>query len=149
MLNSSQTIDIRTGDKDWDAAFALSQSAAFGLFFPPSLSSRSEAERIHLRHPSIVSARGPDNGYSPKGDGTDYPASWNGQSPLEAYYLASILPASQAARDLLMNFLAIQAEDGSIDGRPGLAGQRGHYLAAPLLSVSHGNCTRNRKTGNF
>ena len=134
MLNSSQTIDIRTGDKDWDAAFALSQSAAFGLFFPPSLSSRSEAERTNLPNPSIVSARGPDNGYSPKGDGTDYPASWNGQSPLEAYYLASILPASQAARDLLMNFLAIQAEDGSIDGRPGLAGQRGHYLAAPLLS---------------
>ena len=32
LLNSSQTIDIRTGDKDWDAAFALSQSAAFGLF---------------------------------------------------------------------------------------------------------------------
>ena len=35
LLNSSQTIDIHTGDKDWDAAFALSQSAAFGLFFPP------------------------------------------------------------------------------------------------------------------
>ena len=125
MINKSQTIDIHTGDKDWDAAFALSQSAAFGLFFPPN---------THLPNPSFVSARGPDNGYSPRGDGTDYPASWNGQSVLEAYYLAEVLPGSQAAQDLLMNFLAIQTGDGSIDGKPGLAGQRGRYLAAPMLA---------------
>jgi hypothetical protein len=126
MINKSQTIDIHTGDKDWDAAFAWSQNAAFGLFFPPN---------IHLPCPSIVSARGPDNGYSPKGDGTDYPASWNGQSVLESYYLADVLPgAPQAAQDLLLNFLAIQNEDGSIDGKPGLAHQRGRYLAAPMLA---------------
>jgi hypothetical protein len=125
MVNKSQTIDIRIGDKDWDAAFALSQSAAFGLFFPPN---------THLPNPSLVSARGPDNGYSPKGDGTDYPAAWNGQSALEAYYLAEILPGAQTAQDLLMNFLAIQTENGSIDGKPGLAGQRGRYLAAPMLA---------------
>jgi len=126
MINQSQTIDIRIGDKDWDAAFALSQNVAFQLFFPPN---------THLPCPSIVSARGPDNGFSPKGDGTDYPASWNGQSVLEAYYLAEVLPgAPQAAQDLLMNFLAIQTEDGSIDGKPGLAHQRGRYLAAPMLA---------------
>jgi hypothetical protein len=125
LLNSSQMIDIHTGDKDWDAAFALSQTAAMGLFFPPN---------IHIPNPSMVLARGTDNGYSPKGDGRDYPASWNGQSVLEAYYVAGVLPASQAAQDLLKNFLAIQSEDGSIDGRPGLAGQRGRYLATPLLS---------------
>ena len=126
LINKSQTIDIRTGDKDWDAAFALSQSAAFGLFFPPN---------THLPNPSLVSARGPDNGYSPKGDGTDYPASWNGQSVLEVYYLADVLPGvPQAPKDLLMNFLAIQTADGSIDGKPGLAGQRGRYLAAPMLA---------------
>jgi hypothetical protein len=125
MINASQSIGIRTGDKDWDAAFAFSQSTAFNLFFPPN---------THLPNPSIVSARGPDNGYSPKGDGTDYPASWNGQSPLEAYYLADVLPGSPAAQDLLKNFLALQTENGSIDGKPGLAGQRGRYLAAPLLA---------------
>ena len=86
LVNTAQTIDIRTGDKEWDAAFALSQSAAFGLFFPPN---------THLPHPSNVSSRGPDNGYSPKGDGLDYPVSWNGQTPFEAYYLASVLPASR------------------------------------------------------
>jgi len=126
LLNTSQTVDIRTGDREWDAAFAFSQSAAFGLFFPPN---------THLPNPSIVSVRGPDHGYSPKGDGTDYPAAWNGQSALEAYYLAEVLPGvPQAAQDLLLNFLAVQTEDGSIDGKPGLAGQRGRYLAAPLLA---------------
>jgi len=125
LLNTSQTIDIRTPDKEWDAAFAFSQNTAFGLFFPPN---------THLPNPSIVSARGPDNGYSPKGDGTDYPASWNGQTPLEAYYLADVLPGAQAVQDLLKNFLAIQNEEGEIDGKPGLAGQRGRYLAAPLLA---------------
>ncbi len=125
LLHSSQTVDIRTGDKDWDAAFALSQTVAFGLFFPPN---------EQLPHSSIVSARGPDNGYSPKGDGTDYPASWNGQTAFDAYYLASVLPVSGAAQDLLKNFLAVQKEDGEIDGKPGLAGQRGHFLAPPILS---------------
>src|SRR6266536_5116743 len=125
LLNSSQMIDIRTGDKDWDAAFALSQSAAFGLFFAPD---------IHLPCPSVVSVRGPDNGYSPKGDGTDYPTSWNGQTPFDAYYLASILPVASAAQDLLKNFLAVQKEDGTIDGKLGLSGQRGRYLAAPILA---------------
>jgi hypothetical protein len=125
LLNSSQMIDIRTGDKDWDAAFALSQTVGFGLFFP---------QDTHLPCPSIVSARGPDHGYSPRGDGTDYPVSWNGQTPFDAYYLSSVLPASDGAQDLLENFLSIQGEDGAIDGKPGLAGQRGRYLAAPLLA---------------
>ncbi len=125
LLNASQTIDIQTADKEWDAAFALSQSAGFGLFFPPN---------EHLPNPSIVSSRGPDNGYSPRGDGSDYPSSWNGQSPFDAYYLSEVLPASAAAKDLLKNFLSLQNEDGAIDGKPGLAGQRGRYLAAPLLT---------------
>jgi len=125
LLNTSQTIDIRTGDKDWDAAFALSQCAGFGLLLPSNK---------HLPNPSFVSARGPDNGHSPKGDGTDYPSSWSGQSPLEAYYLASVLPASQTAQGLLRNFITIQDEDGTIDGKPGLAGQRERYLAAPMLA---------------
>ncbi|HKJ38995.1 MAG TPA: hypothetical protein VJ972_09480, partial [Anaerolineales bacterium] len=125
LLNTSQSIDIHTGDKDWDAAFSLSQCAGFGLLFPPNKS---------LPHPSFVSARQPDNGYSPKGDGTDYPSSWNGQTPLEAHYLASVLPASQVAQDTLKNFITIQQEDGTIDGKPGLGGQRGRFLAAPMLA---------------
>lgn len=126
LLNTSQTIDIRTGDKDWDAAFALSQCAGYSLLFPPSK---------HLPASSFVSARGPDNGYSPRGDGTDYSSSWSGQTPLESYYLANVLPASRIAQELLKNFITIQKDDGMIDGKPGLAGQRGRYLATPILAA--------------
>jgi hypothetical protein len=125
LLNAGQTIDIHTGDRDWDVAFALSQNTANGLLFPPN---------EHLPNPSIVSVRGPDYGYSPKGDGTDYPASWNGQTPFEAYYLNSALPVSPPAMDLFKNFLAVQDEEGMIDGRPSLSGQRGRFLAAPILA---------------
>ena len=36
MLETSQVLDIRTGDLDWDAALAFSQTAAHGLFFSGS-----------------------------------------------------------------------------------------------------------------
>ncbi len=126
MTAESQTIDIETGDPDWDAAFALTQTAALRSFFPAS---------ENLPHPSFILTRAPDQGYSHKGDGTDYPLGWAGQSPLEAYYLASLLPgAPNPGRGLLKNFLAAQNEDGFIDLRPGLAGQRAKMLAAPLLA---------------
>ncbi len=126
LLNASQTLDIRTGDPDWDAALAFSQTAALGLFF-------SESER--LPHPSFVAARHVDNGFSRKGDGADYPPSWNGQTPLDAWYLSSILRgAPQVTKNLILNFLATQDEDGEVDGKPGIAGQRGRLLAAPLLA---------------
>ena len=92
LLNASQTVDIRTGDQDWDAAFALSQSAALGLLFPPN---------DKLPNSSMVAVRGPDNGYSPKGDGTDYSVTWNGQNAFDAYYLSSVLPGSSIAQDVL------------------------------------------------
>ena len=126
MTAESQIFEIQTGDPDWDAAFAFTQKTALGLLLPAS---------EHLPNPSFVLARGPDNGYSRKGDGSDYPLAWAGQSPLEAVYLASLLPgAPNVARGLLKNFLAAQSEDGFVDLRPGLAGQRGKMLAAPLLA---------------
>ena len=140
LLNTSQSIDIHTGDKDWDIAFALSQCAGFGLLFPPNQ---------NLPYSSYVSARGPDNGFSPKGDGKDYPASWNGQTPLEAYYLASVLPASSVAQELLKNFLTIQKDDGTIDGKPGLAGQRGRYLATPVLASLAWKIYETKEDTNF
>lgn len=126
LVNAGRTIEIQTGDPEWDAALALSQNAGFSLFFP---------ENTNLPYPSFVQVRGPDQGYSRKGDGSDYPNFWNGQSPLEAYYLASVLPAApELAEGLLRNFLAVQIEDGAIDGKPGMAGQRGRYPAMPILA---------------
>jgi len=126
MLEASQVLDIRTGDPDWDAALAFSQTAAHGLFF-----SGSE----QLPQPSFVNARHIDNGFSRKGDGADYPPSWNGQPLLEAYYISSILHgAPQITKNLILNFLSTQNEDGEVDNKPGLAGQRGKMIAAPLLA---------------
>ncbi len=126
LVNAGGAIQIHTSDPDWDAALAFSQNTGFSLFFP---------ENDNLPHPSFVQVRGPDQGYSRKGDGSDYPAFWNGQSPLETYYLASVLPAAPTlAQGLLRNFLAVQAEDGTVDGKPGMGGQLGKYQAMPILA---------------
>ncbi|MDI6768576.1 MAG: hypothetical protein QMD04_02745 [Anaerolineales bacterium] len=126
LVNAAQTVEVRTGDPDWDAAFALSQKTAFNLFFPGN---------ENLPNPSFVLARQPDHGYSRRADGSDYSHLWSGQSPLEAYYLASLLPGSpDLAGGLLRNFLFTQDKDGFIDCRPGLGGQRGCWLSPPLLA---------------
>ncbi len=125
LLNSGQ-VEIYTGDPDWDAALMLAQKQAIQLMM-------SDTE--HLPHPSFVISRQPDQGYSRRGDGGDYNHLWNGQSPLDAYYLADILLpiAPDLAEGLARNFLAVQAEDGFIDWKPGLVGQRSKLIATPLL----------------
>jgi hypothetical protein len=126
MLDTSQVLDIRTGDPDWDAALAFSQKAAHSLFFNGN---------DHLPNPSFVHARHADHGFSRKGDGTDYPPAWNGQSPMESHYISSILHGTpQVMKDLLLNFLFTQTDDGEVDNKPGLAAQRGKLMAAPLLA---------------
>jgi hypothetical protein len=141
MVNAGQMIEIYTTDPEWDAALAFSQSAAFSLFFPAN---------NHLPHASFVTVRGPDQGFSHKGDGSDYPASWAGQTPLETYYLASLLPAApDYIQGVLRNFVAIQKQDGKIDGKPGLAGQRGRSQAMPLLASLAWNLFEISQDENF
>src|SRR5574340_258403 len=124
LVNAADSIEIHTGDADWDAALAMGQKEALAAFFP------GEA---HLPKPSFVRTRGPDNGFSRNGDASDYSTAWNGQSPLDAYYVSSLLPGAPGLREgLIDNYLSVQAEDGGIDARPGLAGQRSRFLAAPL-----------------
>jgi hypothetical protein len=125
--NTSETVEIFTGDPDWDAALALTQKTAFSLFMGPS---------EHLPHPSFVLSRQPDQGFSRIGDGSDYQHFWNGQPVLEAYYLSTLLPAApKLARGVLQNFISVQdTHNGVIDCKPGLAGQRGRFLAAPYLA---------------
>lgn len=127
LLNTSDTLEIITGDPDWDAALAFTQKVALGLFMGPS---------AHLPNPSFVFSRQPDQGYSRVGDGSDYQHFWNGQPALEAYYLSTLLPAvPRLAQGVIRNFMAVQdAQDGAIDCKPGLAGQRGRFLAAPYLA---------------
>lgn len=121
-------IEIHTGNPEWDAAMAFSQKAAFNLVMPASR---------NLPKPSFVLSRQPDRGYSALGDGTDYTQLWSGQTPLDAYFLNSILlpGGAEFAAGVVENFLSVQDENGFIDLRPGLAGQRTRLLAQPLLAA--------------
>lgn len=125
--NSRDWIEISTGSPDWDAGFALAQKIADGLYFPGS---------EHLPHASFVLTRLPDYGYSPRGDGSDSPLLWNGQTALDAYFLASLILPSKAnfLRGILENFLNTGSTPGAVDWKPGLAGQRSYLLAQPLLA---------------
>lgn len=126
VVNRNQTVDIATGDPDWDAAFALTQKTALGLFFPAGQ---------NLSGPSFVLARNPDQGFSRRGDGFDYTFLWNGQTPLNSYYLSTLLPgAPHLLKGLVQNFLAAQDINGEIDCKPGIGGQLGKFQAAPLLA---------------
>jgi hypothetical protein len=124
---NSQQLEIYTGNKDWDTAFLFSQNIANQLIVNPSDNSHSA---------SFVSIRGPDQGYSLRKDGSEYNHLWNGQTPLDAYYLTNfLLPASpDLVRGILNNFFNVQTSDGEIDWKPGLSGQRSHILATPLLA---------------
>jgi len=126
LLNAG-LLDIETGDRDWDAALAFAQTVALRSYVGPT---------AHLPYPSFVFSRHADRGHSVKGDGTDYTWLWNGQVATEAYVnLPQIVPAApELAKGILRNWLAVQAEDGFIDWKPGLAGQRERILCIPLLA---------------
>ena len=127
-VNQAQWIHISTGYPEWDACFAHAQSTAYGLFLPAS---------EHLPYPSFVQSRRPDHGHSLRGDGSDYPHLWSGQTALDTYYLNSLLlPGGLSlAKGVFENFLSVQEETGDIDWKPGLAGQRSRRLAQPLLAA--------------
>jgi hypothetical protein len=123
---NGRSLEIETGNNDWDAALALTQKTAIGLFLGPT---------EDLPQQSFVLSRQPDQGFSPRGDGNDYTHLWNGQPVMQADYLISlILPGyPELAKGLLENYLATQTQKGYIDWRPGLGGQRGRMLATPLI----------------
>jgi hypothetical protein len=126
-LLASGQVEVHTGEPGWDAAFSFSQQIAYRLIMGPT---------AHLSHPSFVLAREPGNGYSMRGDGLDYNHQWSGQTPLDVWYLSSLLlPTSQdLVKGMLQNFLDTAHPDGFIDWKPGLAGQRSKLLATPLLA---------------
>jgi hypothetical protein len=126
MVNAS-VVDIRTGNPEWDVAFAVAQNVSLGAYLGPTR---------FMVHPSFVEARVPDRGFSSRPDGKDYSWHWAGQSAGPAYFnLPQIVYAAPAlATGVLHNFLKSQKQDGSIDWKPGLGGQRNGALCVPLLA---------------
>ena len=126
LLNAGQ-VEIYTGNPDWDAALMLAQRIAYNLLIGPT---------EHLPYQSFVLNRLPEQGFSLRGDGSDYNHLWNGQPALEAFYLAGFLLPGEIKymQGILRNFLATQDENGFVDWKPGLAGQKSHILATPILA---------------
>lgn len=124
---AQSTPAIETGDADRDTLNALSHNYQLQSFISPT---------GKLPHASIVTRRGMVTGYSPNGDGSDHERAWSGQGVQHAYLtaLAVATAAPELAKGLLLNFLAVQEKNGSIDARPGLGGQRAGYSAPPLLA---------------
>ena len=128
ILNTSQTIDISTGDAVWDEIFAISQQAAHELIF---------YEDSNLSIPPFVLSRLPDQGYSLRGDGSDYPTAWNGPTALDAYQLFSILlPGGlEICEKILMTFLTNQKSNGFINWKASTTDPHQKILSQPLLSA--------------
>jgi hypothetical protein len=124
---NSQRMEISTGHHEWDSAFYLSQTKVDQLFLQ---------QTVKCGHPSYVYSRCPDQGFSLSQDGSDYNHTWNGQTALGTYFLTYfLLPSSpDMLKSLLDNFLDSQTEQGEIDFKPGLAGQRQHLLATPIIA---------------
>ena len=119
---------IATGYADWDLALAWSQQLVLRSLMDATGS---------LPHPSFVGARKTGLGYSvaPIRGGFTHP--WAGQSLPDALLVAPLaaLVAPEIGQGIVRNFLAVQRDDGWIDARPGLDGQRSNVLAPPLLAT--------------
>ena len=126
-LQNSTQVEIYSGNEEWDHAFALTQQTAFSLFM---------GKTPHLEQISFTTTRHQDDGFSFRGDGSDYSPQWNGQTPLDSYYLANLcLPsAPNLAAGILNNSLNAINENGEIDWKPGLGGQMSNRLATPILA---------------
>ncbi len=124
---SAETLTFETGDPDLDAALAFSTNVVLRSFVNATGS---------LPYASFVSARIPSRGWSPRGDGSDHGWQWSGQSALlAALALPSVAAlAPELALGALRNFLAVRQNDGFIDNKPGLGGQRAKLLSMPLLA---------------
>ncbi len=128
VVQAAQAIpEIVTGDDALDVTIASSYQQLMQAFVGPSGS---------LPCASLVARRDLRQGYSRRGDGSDYPRAWSGQ-PVQLAYPAALAAATidpALAQGIVRNYLAVQGADGWIDMKPGLGGQRGDLLCAPLLA---------------
>jgi hypothetical protein len=119
---------VHTGDPTWDAAIACAYAMGLRCYVGPG---------AQLPHPSFVFARSEEHGWSPAGDGSDHSWLWNGQVATEAYLSCPIVAACDPAlaQGIIRNYLALQQPGGTIEWKPGLAGQREDLECIPLLAA--------------
>lgn len=126
LQSTADLMEVSTPNPEWDALFWQAQVAGVSL-----LQTRTDA----LPEDSFVLTRRPDQGYSPRGDGSDYPYLWSGQTAFDSLYLLEVLPGiPDLGSRLLRNFAGTVDEQGTPIWKPGLGGQRSTRLALPLLT---------------
>jgi len=118
---------IETGDLDTDAALAFAYQQVIGSFLDPTMV---------MPYASFVGTRQPHRGFSPSGDGSDHPRSWSGQTPTLAYLtaLATATIDPTLAQGIVHNYLAYLQDEGFVDYKPGLGGQKTGMLCLPILA---------------
>ncbi len=126
-LASFGLLDVSLGDKALDELVELSFLRVTQAFLSPS---------GVLPHGIPVAHRLPEYGWSARGNGTDYPRSWNGQDPFLAWLIAPVIATVEPriAEGILLNYLATQTSDGFIELRPSPTGQKTGVLCPPFLA---------------
>ena len=116
-----------TGDESQDLLLDLSVN-----LFLKSLMTATDK----MPHDSFVAFRAPNRGLSPRGTGLDHIRGWDGQDPTLAWLLVPTLAsiAPEAAKGIVLNYLATMRENGFVDRQPGLSGQGQNLLMAPVLA---------------
>lgn len=123
---SSSIPQFETGDPELDALLAFKAQTVLRSYLNPT---------GNLPYPSPVAARIPMRGFGSR-TGANHPSDWLGQTA-QLLWLATpttALIAPDLARGAIRNMLAIRGNDGWIDWKPGLGGQRSNMLAMPLLA---------------
>jgi hypothetical protein len=125
-MGQAHLVDVDSGNPAWDGAFRQAQLSALKSLVGPTR---------HLPFPSPVASRLPDQGFSHSGDGRDYPGPWAGQTAELALSVVPLLSyaAPDLAQGVICDFLHKPSPEGSLDARPGLAGQRADAICPPIL----------------
>ncbi len=91
----------------------------------------------HFHNPVFILRRSQDQGFSLRGNGSDFNADRSGYTLLDAWWLSRTLGATSPAlvRGWLADLCSLHTMDGSVDWKPGFFGQRTQHLAYPLLAT--------------
>jgi hypothetical protein len=118
---------IETGNDDWDLLLTSSYQRVVQALLSPALQFSGMTQ---------VSGRLPELGFSRRADGSDHHRMWEGQDIQSAHLTLPLLATIQplAAQQIILNYLSTQNEQGEIDLKPGVAGQRAELLCVPLLA---------------
>jgi hypothetical protein len=127
-LNRDSELIIRTGRPGWDAALFYSMNTAKRLIHHGT---------GQISVPTCVLSRNTDQGYSMRGNGSDYGYLWEGPTVLDAWYFTHLLLSGESTfyKELISNYLESQQENGKLGFRINANKTPRWHHAQPLLAT--------------